>query len=338
MPLPLIIGIAAGIAGLTGVGSGISGGVKMKKANDKVKFAQKRNDEAQEKLKKQTAITDKVMDKLGKEELEIICSFDKFANYWEKIKNKPNIGEIDLQDLDLPKFDYKKLKEVSVAANVVMGSLGGAAVGTAGGFAAAGATTAAVMALGTASTGTAISTLSGAALTNATLAALGGGALSVGGGGIALGTAVLGGATLGVGFLVGGIVFNITGSKLSDKADKAWEQMKDTENKVNEACSFLTQLSNISTNYYNSLSRVKKVYYEKLDFLKKLVDNGNDNWTLYSDDEIHSLENLILLVQLLYKMCEVKIIINNGKGINSNEVNANIIKSNEIINKIVYNQ
>lgn len=40
MPLPLILGIAAAVAGTTGVGLGIHGGVKMKQANDKLKEAQ----------------------------------------------------------------------------------------------------------------------------------------------------------------------------------------------------------------------------------------------------------------------------------------------------------
>ena len=42
---------------------------------------------------------------------------------------------------------------------------------------------------------------------------------------MALGSAVLGGATLGAGLLAAGVSFNVTGSKLSDKADEAWEQM-----------------------------------------------------------------------------------------------------------------
>lgn len=131
---------------------------------------------------------------------------------------------------------------MSVGAGVLLGGLGGAAVGTAGGFAAAGATTSAVMALGTASTGTAISTLSGAAATNATLAALGGGAISAGGGGMALGTAVLGGATLGVGLLVGGIIFNFTGSKMSDKADDAYRQAKKAQEDAERIINYLNEL------------------------------------------------------------------------------------------------
>lgn len=43
MPLPIILVVGAAIAGASGVGAGISGGVKMKKANDKVKEATERD-------------------------------------------------------------------------------------------------------------------------------------------------------------------------------------------------------------------------------------------------------------------------------------------------------
>lgn len=62
---------------------------------------------------------------------------------------------------ELPQYNREELEQISIGAGVLLGGLGGAALGTAGGFAAAGATTAAVMALGTASTGTAIASLSG---------------------------------------------------------------------------------------------------------------------------------------------------------------------------------
>lgn len=116
------------------------------------------------------------------------------------------------------------------------------------------------MALGTASTGTAIASLSGAAVTNATLAALGGGALSEGGGGMALGSAVLGGATLGAGLLEAGVSFNVTGSKLSDKADEAWHQMKKAEDTINEICSYLDDLKGTAKTYATALESVNKAY------------------------------------------------------------------------------
>ena len=146
---------------------------------------------------------------------------------FEQIKNRLTFENYSKNGVTLPRYDVEELKEVSIGAGVLLGGLDGAGLGVAGGFAAAGATTAAVMALGTASIGTAIATLSGAAATNATLAALGGG-------GIVLGTTILGAATLGVGLLVGGAIFSITGGKLSDKADEAWSQMKKDEEKINE--------------------------------------------------------------------------------------------------------
>lgn len=44
MPLPLILGIGAAIAGAGGLGAGIHGGLKMKEANDTLKEAKIRND------------------------------------------------------------------------------------------------------------------------------------------------------------------------------------------------------------------------------------------------------------------------------------------------------
>ena len=112
------------------------------------------------------------MDRLGKLELEILQSFQKFSDIFERIQNKPEFRAFKHGDVTIPTYSPEDLKKVSVGAGVLLGGLSGAALGTAGGFAAAGATTAAVMALGTASTGTAIASLSGAAATNATLAAL----------------------------------------------------------------------------------------------------------------------------------------------------------------------
>ena len=238
MPLPFILGAAAAVAAIGGVGSGIHGAAKMKEANDTMKSADSRHKKNIKRFDDTSAATNKAMDELGALELEILHSFDDFSNTIEKIQNRPQFKEYKKDGVTLPKYDKEALKSVSVGAGVLLGGLGGAAVGTAGGFAAAGATTSAVMALGTASTGTAIASLSGAAATNATLAALGGGAIAAGGGGIALGTTILGATTLGVGLLVGGVIFNVTGSKLSDKADEAWAQMKEAE-KNNRCCLYI---------------------------------------------------------------------------------------------------
>ena len=163
MPLPLFLLIGAGVAALAGAGAGVHGGVKMKEANDTMKLAKERHEQNQQRFKNINISTCTVMDMLGKKEMQILAGFDEFSRVWEGIHNKPDFKTLDRNNVGITKYSPEDLKEVSIGAGVILGSLGGAAVGTAGGFAATGAATAAVMALGTASTGTAIASLSGAA-------------------------------------------------------------------------------------------------------------------------------------------------------------------------------
>lgn len=234
----------------------------------------------------------------------------------------------------------EELKKVSAGAGVLLGGIGGATVGTAGGFAAAGATTSAVIALGTASTGTAISSLSGVAATNATLAALGGGSIAAGGGGMALGTAVLGGATLGVGLLVGGIIFNVTGSKLSNRADEAYKQAKRTEEEVNRIVGYLDELSSAAKFFKISLTDIEKQYRKRLSTLDYVVNfSEKKQWYQFTEKEKQMTENAILLVGLLYKMCKTNLVIRNQDGdginvVNKSEVNTIVKDANKILAEV----
>lgn len=310
MPLPLILGIGAAIAGVAGVGSGVHGAVKMKEANDTMKSADTRHKANLERFEKQSKKTNTDMDEIGKLELEILKSFEQFSDVFMQIQNRPVFKSYEKDNITIPQYSGEKLKEVSIGAGVLLGGIGGAAAGTAGGFAAAGATTAAVMALGTASTGTAIVTLSGAAATNATLAVLGGGTLAAGGGGIALGTTVLGAATLGVGLLVGGVIFNFTGSSLSNKADEAWAQMQRAEKEINRSCTYMQQLSGTAIKYKYSLSKVNAIYERHLHYMQQIVyGHHKTDWYDFTEEEQLSVENTSLLVGLLYKMCKVQMVL-----------------------------
>lgn len=328
MPLPFILGGIAAVAGAAGVASGVSGAKKMKDANDTMRIAQNRHEKNIERFKEHNKMTTEKMDSLGKKELEILKSFERFSKAIEKIQNKPEFKAYKKESIEIPKYDAEELKEVSVGAGVLLGGLGGAAAGTAGGFAAAGATTAAVMALGTASTGTAIASLSGVAATNATLAALGGGAVAAGGGGMAVGSAVLGAATLGVGLLVGGVIFNITGSSISDKADEAWRQMNEAEKEIDKICEYLDQLRDVAYKYILSVEKVEKSYKYNLNKLENILKIKRD-WNNFSYEEKLITENTILLVGLLYNMCKVELVL---KSNNENELNKiNKIKVDDTI-------
>lgn len=352
MPLPFIIGAIAAVAGAGGIGAGIHGGVKMKKANDTVKAAQRRNEQNVEKLEISNKKTMQTMDALGKHEMKIISSFQRFSEAFEKIKNPPSFAEIEKEGITLTVYTPQEVKDAAVGASVLLGGLGGAALGTAGGFAAAGGTTAAVMALGTASTGTAIASLSGAAATNATLAALGGGTIAAGGGGVALGTAVLGGATLGVGLLIGGIIFSVAGSSVSDKAEKAWDQMIENENKINSICEYLERLRTVATSFDSALKSVETVYLNYLSrlensiieqrkkkfFLARLFSKKVD-YNKFSEKQKQITENVVLLVGLLYEMCKVQLVEkseteNEMNEINEADANLQIRNSEAIIQRI----
>jgi hypothetical protein len=336
MPLPLILGVGAAIAGLVGVGSGVHGAAKMKEANDTMKSAENRHRRSIEKFENKSETTNKAMDILGKLELQILKGFDDFSNTIEKIQNRPQFKVYSKDGVTLPEYDKEALKSVSVGAGVLLSGLGGAAVGTAGGFAAAGAATSAVMALGTASTGTAIASLSGAAATNATLAALGGGAIAAGGGGVALGTAILGATTLGVGLLVGGVIFSIAGGKLSNKADEAYRQMKKADNTINKVCRYLTELEITAKTYSTSLIKVREKYLESYNYISYVVNKLHKmDWNEFNEQERVAMENAVLLVGLLYKMCQVSLV---NKAKNENDMNTinksaidDIIKTSEQI-------
>lgn len=339
MPLPLIIGIGAAIAGAAGVGSGIRGGMKMKEANETMKLADSRHKKNISRFEKQSKKTSEQMDKVGQEELRILNSFEAFTQVFEKIHNKPQFKTFDKAGVVLPQYNAEELKKVSVGAGLLLGGIGGAAVGTAGGFAAAGATTAAVMALGTASTGTAITSLSGVAASNAALAALGGGSIAAGGGGMALGSAILGGATLGVGLLVGGIIFNITGSSLSNKADEAWSQMKKAEGEIDKICLYLDNLFNYAEKFYSTLTKVNRLYIEHFEKLRTIVEvDGKTNWNMFTSEEQVMTQNTALLVGVLFNMCKVKLVLVAENETDSNKVNSVAInKSIEDANKVLLN-
>lgn len=298
MPLPLIVGIGAAIAAAAGAGAGIQGAAKMKKANDMQKEAQDRHSQNEVRLKRDNEKASEEMDNLGELELSILKSFKTFSDLLEQIHNRPEFKNPTYSQFELPQYNREELEQISIGAGVLLGGLGGAALGTAGGFAAAGATTAAVMALGTASTGTAIASLSGIAATNATLAALGGGAIAAGGGGIALGTTVLGAATLGVGLLVGGIIFNLTGSSMTDKANRIWSEMETAEKEINRICRYLNELYTAAGEYIALLRRVRGEYDLHLSDMQRIIEqDGRTDWNDYTASEKLMVENTVLLVE-----------------------------------------
>lgn len=328
----LIIGSVT--AGATGIGLGINGGIKLKKSNDKVKEAKKIHNSSNDKLKVENEATSKAMDILGETELKCLADFGQFSDLIETINNRPEFSEVKAGNCDIPKFSAEEIKKVSVGASVAISGIGSATLGTFGGFAAAGGTTAAVMALGTAGTGVAIADLSGVAATNATLAAIGGGTLASGGGGMALGQMVLGAASLGVGLLIGGAIFTVVGRSIVNKAGDALSQAQQNREKIDKICGYLIRVRTASVIYNKTLAKMKSKYDCSLKQARTIVNshlnNGKADWNHFSKSEKMTVENLILIVGIIFHMCNVKFV--KETGVNSiNELNMEEIDRNRTI-------
>lgn len=331
MPLPIILGGLAAIAGAAGIGTGVKGAIDSKKANDMMKAAKYRNEENLDNFNEISESTQTAMNKLGKLEMTVAKDFERFSDAFEKIKSRPDFSARKF-NVDIEDFNYGEIRTVSVAASAFLGAAGGGAAGAVFGTAAAAGTTAAVMALGTASTGTAIATLSGAAATNAALAAIGGGALAAGGGGIALGTTILGASTLGVGFLVGGVILAATGSKVKEKAYEAYSGMLENEEAINKSIKYFTRIRRSANKLYKAIKKVCLIYEVNVVKLIELV-NQNTDWSTYDDDERLLIENNILLVTILHKMINtplLKVTKTDKKG-NPTETDLDTKKVNSVI-------
>ena len=156
---------------------------------------------------------------------------------------------------------------------------------------------------------------------------------------MALGSAVLGGATLGVGLLVGGIIFNVTGSKLADKADEAYSQACKTEEQTDKINWYLRQLREAAGKYRRMLVKVENQYQKRLETLDHMITFlGKTDWTDFSEAERKMTENLVLLVGLLYKMCQVKLVLQTeGKNelnrINKEEMDVVIHNAEDILER-----
>ncbi|WP_148409580.1 hypothetical protein [Murimonas intestini] len=340
MPLPLILGIGAAIAGAGGVVAGAYGGAKMGEANNTLKSAEKQHQSNINRFETTNELTSGMMDELGNLELDILKNFSSFSDTIEKIQNRPKFKEYNKNGIKLPKYDREELEKASVGATVILGALSGAALGTAGGFAASGVATSAVMAFGAASTGTAISSLSGVAATNATLAALGGGALKAGGGGMALGSTILGATAVGAALFVGGIIFAKSADKLAVQADTTYAEMKNAEKTINEICLYLNSLKDTASKYIQSLKKVRALYLENFAWISFTInDVHKTDWNMFTPEEKLATQNTVLLVGLLYKMCKVNLVIKADNDaemnkINSEDVNVSIQQAEKIVEEL----
>ncbi len=258
MALPIILGIGAAVAGATGVGKGISGGIKMKEANDTMEAAEFLQRRAVKRFETRNKETMELMDSIGQQELEILNSFEKFSGIIEKIQGRPEFKRYNKAKIKLPEYEKEKLIEVSVGAGVLLGGLGVVIFGEG----------------------------------------------------------------------VGGIILGKMGEKLSEQADEAFSQAMRIEREVKKIVEYLDELSEAAEQFKASLTVVEEQYKKCLDALDNTVNvSGKMHWSEFTNKEKQVTENAVLLVGLLYKMCQINLVIQNEEEEGINAVNKELIET-----------
>ena len=258
MALPIILGIGAAVAGATGVGKGISGGIKMKEANDTMEAAEFLQRRAVKRFETRNKETMELMDSIGQQELEILNSFEKFSGIIEKIQGRPEFKRYNKAKIKLPEYEKEKLIEVSVGAGVLLGGLGVVIFGEG----------------------------------------------------------------------VGGIILGKMGEKLSEQADEAFSQAMRIEREVKKIVEYLDELSEAAEQFKASLTFVEEQYKKCLDALDNTVNiSGKIHWSEFTNKEKQVTENAVLLVGLLYKMCQINLVIQNEEEEGINAVNKELIET-----------
>lgn len=296
--LPTIVLTLSSISGASGIALSVKSAVDTMDASSTNRYTQERNERNLLRFEACSKKLDASLNKLGEQRMVIAKNFNVFINAFERIHNRPEFST--KEQPEFPVFNFEEIKNVSVVASVMVGTAGGAVIGSVLGAVAQGGTTAAIIAYGKASTGARIAGLRGAAKTKAALAALGGGAKAVGGGGVALGTLALNAATLGVGTLVEGIAMAYAGSLAKKEADKAQSAMQDYERIISNAIKMQISITNSADEMSAASARIcNGIYKSHVLKLKKLVTEKND-WNMFSKDEKLLVENCILIVQILH--------------------------------------
>ena len=95
--------------------------------------------------------------------------------------------------------------------------------------------------------------------------------------------------------------------------------MKKAEKTIDTACVYLNDLRSVAIKYADSVIKVRDKYNEVFGYVAYTVNNLKKiDWNDFSDEEKIATQNAILLVGLLYKMCQISLV---NKATNEGDMN-----------------
>lgn len=275
MAIPFLIGGAALLAGVVGLGAGISAKEKWDKAESMVDDVKSDYEDAQKDLLELSEEVQESFVDLGRLKVDIFHNQIAYiVSVLSKTSGKSASSSISDFENSLTMEDVGELQhQLSELDKLELSSEfgGGLMAGALASFGAYGT----VGALATASTGTAIGTLSGVAATNATLAWLGGGSLAAGGFGIAGGTAVLGGIVAAPAILVAGLF-------MESKADEALTQAEEYVSDVKIAMAEMKNTKALLRALNDNAWEIAYVLNELVERFERVKVNDTSDMVKYS--------------------------------------------------------
>ena len=311
MPIPLIIGVAAGVAGAAKTGKAFYDNKKASEANDTAQGIARRAEwsleESREKC--QEALAD-----LGAKKADTLTNHvSTFITTFGKIKNIDFQHDGNLGNLTVKEFSNVVLKElkqdVSFVIDSGLGAGGGAMAGALTAFGAYNGT----MMFAAASTGTAISSLSGVAATNATLAWLGGGSLASGGMGMAGGALALNALAAGPGLLIAGWYM---GSKAKTKLNDAHGNIakaKEFAADVDKAIALTTGIEEVAYKASDIISTLRKHLRRNLKSLERVIEIQGTDYSLYNEEAKITVLKNVKIIQVLKVAIDTPILDEEGR-------------------------
>lgn len=311
MPIPLIIGVAAGVAGAAKTGKAFYDNKKASEANDTAQGIARRAEwsleESREKC--QAALTDlgaKKADTLTNHVSTFITTFGKIKNI--DFQHDGNLGNLTVKEFSDVVLEELK-QDVSFVIDSGLGAGGGAMAGALTAFGAYNGT----MMFAAASTGTAISSLSGVAATNATLAWLGGGSLASGGMGMAGGALALNALAAGPGLLIAGWYM---GSKATSKLNDAHGNIakaKEFATDIDKAIALTTGIEEVAYKASDIVSNLRKHLRRNLKNLEKVIEIQGTDYSLYNEEAKMTVLKNVKIIQVLKVAIDTPILDEEGR-------------------------
>lgn len=313
MPLPLLIPVAVGLAGLFGAGKAIQAVSRNSEANDIHKNAADIVDAAEKSLESGKDTCNSALRTYGEMKVDALnTSIKGFLDLYGQLKNVRLGPSEELHRLKIGAFSEIELASLrhscSFASQLAGGVLTGAGAGALTAFGAYSGT----MALASAGTGAAIGGLSGVAATNATLAWLGGGTLAAGGYGIAGGTMVLGTLVAGPALLVLGSVLSARASKKLDDAKANLEKAKTYVSEVDLVLEKLRAIVEVTVVGQDLITTLKTRLNDANGALKTLIELQGVDYSTYGEQARNIVFRAVTMAQLMKKVIDTPILNEDG--------------------------